>query len=209
MSTSPATTVGDWCDRISKRSGSSEMRPADGVVAQLRTGAPARRIIVLAEDPIHPAVTGALTADATELVITARHAPMTRPNRVEAGKRIYCGARPLQKVNAGSVTLRERYVTQLVAAGRTNVEIGHRLGPSNTTVKSYRRNVIQKLHARKSGATGDRRPKARAPLNRPVFDQNRSQDPRPGIRLRGPLDGYGTSNVSKAQDSWTIHDPVA
>lgn len=49
---------------------------------------------------------------------------------------------------ADALTPREYDVLRLVATGRTNGEIGARLGLSNNTVKSYLRAVMQKLQAR-------------------------------------------------------------
>jgi DNA-binding CsgD family transcriptional regulator len=46
------------------------------------------------------------------------------------------------------VTPREYDVLRLVASGHTNIEIGEQLDVSLNTVKTYLRNVMQKLDAR-------------------------------------------------------------
>lgn len=118
------------------------------LVTLLRMTSPETRIIIITDTPDHPAVTGALSAGATGLLMKdpadrAGHgnaAPMPAPN--------YCNKAVAAHLAVGSITPRERQVTRLVADGHTNVEIGSRLGLSNNTVKSYLRNVMQKLQAR-------------------------------------------------------------
>jgi hypothetical protein len=81
MSTSPATTVGDRCDGISKRSSASETRLAVGAglsVSHLE-----------ARSTVHGTMT---------LVLIERDL-ISRGNRVTGDKRTYCGARPLQKLH--------------------------------------------------------------------------------------------------------------
>ena len=47
-----------------------------------------------------------------------------------------------------TLTLREREVLSLVAAGYTNVEIAARLGISSRTVETHRANLMRKLGLR-------------------------------------------------------------
>lgn len=46
------------------------------------------------------------------------------------------------------LTERELQILELVAAGRSNKEVGHRLHLSEKTVKHYMTNILQKLHVR-------------------------------------------------------------
>lgn len=121
--------------------------PASDLVALIRITSPDTRIIVLTDTPEHSAIRAALAAGAAGLL-------MKQPSDLQAphadsdpSDRRYCTTGVLAAV-VGSVTPRERQVTRLVAAGHTNIEIGSQLGLSNNTVKSYLRNVMQKLQAR-------------------------------------------------------------
>ena len=110
------------------------------LITLLRTSSPKTRIIMITDEPNHSSVAGALAAGAMGVLMKD---PSRRGrHRTRSADAVAANVRP------ESVTLRERQVTRLVAAGHTNTEIGARLGLSNNTVKSYLRNAMQKLHAR-------------------------------------------------------------
>ncbi|WP_281032715.1 response regulator transcription factor [Nocardia araoensis] len=129
-----------------------DLRLPDGLAAdmvpRLHAVSPTTRVLLFTAFPEHAAVAPSLAAGACGLLVKdASGATLRDAIRQIARTGAYGGNGPTT-TTAAIVTPREYDVLRLVAAGHTNVEIGHQLGLSISTVKTYLANVMNKLNAR-------------------------------------------------------------
>ncbi|WP_033291798.1 response regulator transcription factor [Amycolatopsis jejuensis] len=118
------------------------------VVPRLHEVSPASKVLLFTAFPEHAAVAPSLAAGACGLLVKDATGPALREALLQVARtgsyRATCPASPAQ----APITPREYDVLRLVSAGHTNVEIGQQLDLSLNTVKTYLRNVMQKLGAR-------------------------------------------------------------
>lgn len=127
-------------------------------ITRLRTAAPRSRVLVLSMHGAPEFVRPALRAGACGYIVKGSGLTdlMSALRTVAAGGRFLCPE--AEKVVAADrhdtappddeilrLTPREREVLQLVAEGRTNREIGQRLGLSPKTVDTHRSSMMRKL----------------------------------------------------------------
>jgi DNA-binding NarL/FixJ family response regulator len=140
------------------------MPELNGLVAtnRIREVAPCARILVLtmhsSEELIHSCLrAGAegyiLKSDAEHDLISAVNAlAQNKTFFTEAATNVLLKNLRLQKYETGDdtvlagLTYREREIMQLLVEGRTNKEVGARLGIGTRTVESHRESIMNKLH---------------------------------------------------------------
>lgn len=124
---------------------------APEVVPRLLRTSPHTKVLLFTAFPDHAAVRPSLAAGARGLLVKDSSAgelcaalrQVARGGPAEAGP-----GREDQSGPAPVVTPRQYDVLRLVACGHTNLEIGHELGLSVNTVKTYLGHVMQALQAR-------------------------------------------------------------
>ncbi|MDV7241716.1 MULTISPECIES: response regulator transcription factor [Rhodococcus] len=120
---------------------------AADVVPQLKAAAPNCRILLFTAFPEHAAVEPSLAAGAVGVLVKdASGTALGDALRQVARTGTYQGS--VSETRGAAVSPREYDVLRLVASGHTNIEVGHELHLSVNTVKSYLRNLMQKLDAR-------------------------------------------------------------
>ena len=110
----------------------------------------------LARDVLRAGARGyVLKSDADENLITAvnslrQHKLFLTATVTEfaSEKHVRRGAAEPDDFAAGAVTVREREIIQLVAAGQSNKEAAAALGISVKTIEAHRTNIMRKLHLR-------------------------------------------------------------
>lgn len=125
---------------------------APELIRELQRAAPKARIIIFTAYPDHPAVEAALDAgaygvlpkDAARMDLVAAITRAMEPDS-ENVRRIGTGAR---RDTQSPIARREYDVLRRVARGETNHEIAEAMTLSRNTVKTYMRNLMQKLGAR-------------------------------------------------------------
>lgn len=122
--------------------------PAHDVVRRSLTVSPASKIVLFTAFPEHAGVAPALSAGACGILVKdiSGNDLCAAIRTLATTGRLSTPLAPRQITN--TITPREYDMLRLVAAGHTNVEIGHELNLSVNTVKDYLRNVMQKLKAR-------------------------------------------------------------
>lgn len=122
--------------------------PAHDIVRRIISTSPESRVLIFTAFPEHAGVEPALAAGASGLLVKDISATdlCGAIREVDSTGSLRTDART--ETTSAMVSAREYDILRLVAAGNTNNEIGAQLHLSINTVKSYLRNVMQKLSAR-------------------------------------------------------------
>ncbi|MET7479124.1 response regulator transcription factor [Streptomyces sp. NPDC005648] len=121
--------------------------PAADVVAQVHRQSPDSRVLLFTAFPEHAAVAPALAAGACGLLVKDADGTAVR-DAIRSVVRTGTFRAERSAPSTAPVTAREYDVLRLVAAGYTNPEIGDELNLSVNTVKTYLREMMNKLAAR-------------------------------------------------------------
>lgn len=121
---------------------------AHDVVRRISSVSPESKVLIFTAFPEHVGVAAALAAGASGLLVKEISASdlCGAIKEVDSTGSLRTAGRTA--MTSAIVTAREYDILRLVAAGNTNNEIGTELNLSINTVKSYLRNVMQKLSAR-------------------------------------------------------------